>query len=206
MRFKSPKSLLLLLSTCAVLIIAFLPAREPTAKGRAISFWFEQLPLIFVPTPGRVIMASGMDSNGRKYGSASESSENIRESLMAIRSMGLQGLPFLFEKLEGRESVIGTWIRKAGVRCGVGRFVPVPSREIERAQAVTALVSFDVLPLDWTERLQKLSTNMNRGIAISAGYVLQHTNRSLQVPGYIAEVRDERNMVQPAGRDEPPPR
>ena len=142
------------------------PSRPPAYNGHTISYWFHELPLTTVGAQS-VGMAEVIDIAGQKYGCLHE---RPRASLTAIQEIGTNGLPFIIRKLSRRVAPlakrIDVWLVTHGKR---PLFVNV---EVERRQAVTALLALGSLPPEATLQLRKLSGSGTNSISLAANYVL----------------------------------
>ena len=145
-----------------------LPGRQPTHEGKPIADWFCQLPEMLAqpaPQPGVVVVdVSGASALG---GGPSPAGASLR----AIRSLGTNGLPYLFRKLTQHESPIRNWVRRWVRKVGVKQvqFVNVGR---ERSQAVTALTVLSPLPPKWVDQLRRLSTDRDTNVALAAQCLL----------------------------------
>ncbi len=183
MRKPQLKNLGPLVASCLVLIgigvVVHEGLREPSHGGRTLSYWFNQLPLTF-PSGGsrrESMKLESMDLEGRKYGSQSE---KPAAAIEAVRAIGSKALPFLLQKLQRQQRPVTKWIQICASKCGMKRAL-FPNIEMERAQAVTALVSLSPLPPDTVARLHKLSDGRTNKVAFAAGYILvANTNSNLR--------------------------
>jgi hypothetical protein len=152
-------------------------SKPPLYSGHPLGYWFNELPMTFV-SAGTVGSAEQMDEGGRKYGSQRE---KHGVSLAAIRNIGTQGLPYLIRKLERRETPIEHWAQTCAFKCGAKRLL-FPNREVQRAQAVTALLALSPLPPDAISKLRFLSKNSTNSVGLSAAYLLRaSTNTSFNI-------------------------
>jgi hypothetical protein len=145
----------------------------PLHQGKPLAYWLHQLPVTVV-LPGRtngVLRFNGINSAGRKYGASLESTNASVES---IRQVGTNGLPYLLTKLRGDDSQLKLLAEKLASEHRLPWLLPRDSANIERAEAVTALVALSPLPEPWVAEVRKVSQNPNRRVAASAGYVLSH--------------------------------
>jgi hypothetical protein len=171
------------LLTGACLAIAVLAAvlcfgsKQPMYSGHPLGYWFNELPMTFVGA-GTVGSAEQMDEGGRKYGSQRE---RPGVSVTAIRDIGTRGLPYFIRKLERLETPIEHWAQTCASKCGVKRLL-FPNREVQRAQAVTALLALGPLPPDAISKLHVLSKNNTNRVGLSAAYLLRaSTNTSFKI-------------------------
>jgi hypothetical protein len=162
----------------AVLASALCSDSKPLLySGHPLGYWFNELPMTFV-SAGTVNSVEQMDAFGSKYGSQRE---RPGVSVAAIRNIGTQGLPFLIRKLERRETPIERWAQTCAFKCGVKRLL-FPNREVQRAQAVTALLALSPLPPDAISKLRVLSKNNTNSVGLSAAYLLRaSTNTSFNI-------------------------
>ena len=145
----------------------YLPSKQPTYRGQPISYWFSELPLTLVR--GQVVMsAERIETGDRKYGAQREKPEI---AVAAIQEIGVKGLPFIMRKFSRRQTPIREWLQARASWCGVKRSL-FPNPELERAQAVTALVALKSLPPQVMSQLHDLSGNGTNSIALSAAHVL----------------------------------
>lgn len=170
----------LALSGSAVLVIgigallAYWPKDAgPLYQGKPLTYWSHQLPVTIIlagsgGTNG-VLRFNEINSAGRKYGASVESTNAAVE---AIRHFGTNGLPYFLSKLRGDSSQLELLAEKVGSEHRIPWLLPRDSANMERAQAVTALVALSPLPERWVEQVRKVSRNSNRRVAASAGYVL----------------------------------
>jgi hypothetical protein len=94
--------------------------------------------------------------------------------------MGTNCLPFLLKKLGAHDTAISmAWLRAISV-IRLKR-VFVPTAELQRGQAVTALLWLDPLPAATMERIRSLSKSDNPEVAASAKYVLQYCRKAPRV-------------------------
>ena len=154
------------------------PSHPPSFHGRSIESWFEQLPLLWLPNGGivPVSIATGRfrirlewEKDGRKYGN---SKRNPNESLAAIRAIGTNGLPFIMRKFVRRESRLQRWIDTSASKCGLRRSL-FKDANVERAQAVTALIVLRPLPPQVISELKVLSSKKDVTISPPANFVLK---------------------------------
>jgi hypothetical protein len=150
---------------------------EPTHKGRPLSYWFHELPptIINGTVPATAEM---MSVGGRDYGAKHEKPS---ASIAAVRDMSPRALPFLIRKLQRRQTKAMTRIEKCASMCGAKQsFFLNP--DMERAQAVTALLAIEPLPPESILQLRKLTNSRTNIAAPLADYILAATtNKSLRV-------------------------
>ena len=150
--------------------------RLPAYNGHAISYWFRKLPITVV-SARTVATAEAIEAGGRKYGYQHEKPE---ATLAAIQGIGTNGLPFIIRKLGRRETALAKQIEAWLFKCGVKRSL-FPNAEVERCQAVTALLALGSLPPEATVQLRKLSGSGTNSISLAATYVLAaQTNEVLR--------------------------
>jgi hypothetical protein len=162
----------LCLVVCALAMIFIFRSvpKEPVYDGHPISFWFNKLPLTMVRSGGFVMSVDTLvDGGGRLYG---VKSGLPNAAFKAIQEIGTNGLPFLIGKLSRRETPkfaqsIQLWAFQHGLKHSV-----LPNPEIERAQAVTALLALKPLPPEAVAQIHQLSNNRTNPAALSAAYVL----------------------------------
>ena len=151
---------------------------EPLYQGKSITFWLHQLPVTAV-LPGRtnrVLRFDQIDSAGRKYGATAEST-NV--SFGAVRHLSAAGLPYFMTKLHGDDSQLKLLAEKVGSERRIPAIVPFESANMERGQAVTALIALSPLPEPCVDQLRKVSRDPNPRVAASAAYVLSY-NKTAQ--------------------------
>ena len=164
------------LAVVAVAVGLCLTIKQPAYDGHPMSYWFNELPATII-RGGSVLSSELIDAGGRKYGAQRE---KANDSVAAIQGIGAKGLPFIIWKLGRREPLLAKWLQACFSKVGVKRSL-FPNPEIERAQAVTALLALDSLPPEATRQLRELSSNAASSIAQSAAYVLAaNTNASLR--------------------------
>lgn len=147
------------------LVVGFwLGSNEPTYGGRPLSYWFNELPPTLVRGSSAGV-AQQVSMGGRKYGAQHEKPQT---SLAAITGIGMKGLPFLLRKLGRREAPVTRWIEGWAVRFGVKRTL-FPNPELQRAQAVTAVLALSPLPPSAVEQIRRLDT---QGTNSSVNYIL----------------------------------
>lgn len=163
------------LGLAALLVMWFLLQSLRSTKplvyqGRPIEYWFARLPVTPVPPPGVVLgnVRGFIKSTGQYYGST-----NLFEdtSLNAMAAFGTNALPFLLARLQGLDSVLEQQVTKAATNAGVA-YLPFRRAELERLQAVTALIHAETLTEDARQRIVALCTNSHPDIAAAAAYIL----------------------------------
>lgn len=141
-------------------------ARVPRYEGRAIDYWFAGLPVTLVLSNGSVMRATNITVNGQAYvGDASR-------SLAAFDYFGADGVLYLMRMLEGRDSAVETKAREIVWKLGGGRYFPARIADVQRGQAVTALISLQELPQDTLRRLNALSNDVRPEVARAARHVV----------------------------------
>ena len=177
-----PKHVALLLAGLAIAGTAayFWPSAEPLYDGRPLSYWFHELPITMVRVPpGGVrgtISAESVVIRGRRYGALKEKSHL---TITAIQKMGTNAIPFLFGKLEHRQSPMTKPIEWCASKCRIKKSV-FANVEIERAQSITALLALEPLPGNVIDRLQELRIGTNT-ISYSAAYIFDAaTNETMR--------------------------
>jgi hypothetical protein len=157
---------------CLVIILSF-SSSEPRYNGHRLYYWFNELPLTIV-AGGGCFACQQLTVNGRTYGSQKESPSI---TLRAIQQIGTNGLPFIFSKLQRRDNAVTVWFQNCLRRCGFKRSL-FPNPQLERGQAVTALLVLLPLPPSAFSQLSTLSKNNTNAVGLSAGYVLNATTDS----------------------------
>jgi hypothetical protein len=134
-------------------------------------YWFRQMDLTMVSTNGFVATVNTLVLRGQRYGHYLESQMSTSN---AFRQMGTNCLPFLVDKLGRHDSSLGKAIQKGLFQAGIKR-VLWRSADLERAQAVTALVVVNHLPQETLNQIRALTRNPDPGVAASAKWVLART-------------------------------
>jgi len=181
----------------AVLVVAFWPVRQPTYNGRPLAFWFKRLPemhgLRTFGVDPEAVPSSKLSYNqpstsstvsyhfplNRSLSATSTSSgtsnsvQDYRTALKAIRVMGTNALPFLIRKLERRPPLR----RLQKLRYYTAQWPAMDallwSTDTERAQAVTGLLVLCPLPPDTLQKLRTLSLDFYGPAWSQAGDVLK---------------------------------
>jgi len=133
------------LALATLAVPAWSGAKEPAYDGQPLSHWFQRLPLTF--------------RDGASIPKGFTNGANCGPAIVAVQNMGTNALPFLFEKLEQRESAQEKR-SSSYLRCQ------------ERAQAVTGLLALSPLPPEAVERLRSLVTDFKNPVWFDADFVL----------------------------------
>ena len=138
----------------------------PSYKGRSLNTWFEKLPSTFpsgpqfsvpilIPTAsGSIIRGERVEKQGLLYGSTNQT----RDTLVAIKNIGTNGLPFLFMKFSRHESRGKKWLEKLAAWVGVRRPI-FRDVGIERAQALSGLLALCPLPPEAIAEVTQLTND-----------------------------------------------
>ncbi len=171
MSTKHVKPIWLITCVClgvAVLVLALgSGSKQPTYKRQPLAYWFNRLPLT-MSGANTLSCVQFLEVSGRKYGSREI---EPRVSIAAIQSIGTNGLPFLIHKITRCDLPMIKWIEACASKCGIKRSL-FPDPELERGQAVTALLALSPLPESAILRLRKPPTNPTSSIGLSVGLVL----------------------------------
>ncbi|MDB6064411.1 MAG: hypothetical protein JWR26_619 [Pedosphaera sp.] len=171
--------------TCLVFALC-IPPRQPSYNGHPLSYWLNELPISYAIEPSTsrgmgmwLTKFERMDMGGRHYGSQNE---KPNDSISAIRQIGTKGLPFIISRIKRHQSPIKGWIQRCALKLGIKRALfAEPDIEVERGQALTALLALPTLPPDVVAELSKLSKSNTNSIGLSASYVIMaNTNGELK--------------------------
>jgi hypothetical protein len=150
--------------------------KQPAYGGYPLEYWFNKLSPTIV-SAGSIMTADQMSMGGRTYGSQRESQNTSRS---AIQNISTNGLPFLMQKLAKHEAPLANLVQLWLSKCGVRRSL-FPSAEIERGQAVTALLALSPLSPETISKLRILSKESGTSVGQSAAYLLRaSTNTSFK--------------------------
>ena len=160
-------------------------SRAPTRaayQGRGIEEWFKELPLTVIPPPGTWFgdERARFKSYGQSYGSASPTSTSAAQALAA---MGTNALPYLLEKLQGRDSGTERVLTRAARETGV-RKLPFRDAELERLQAVSGLIELKTLTPEAWRVITGLTNSAQTNVAVAARYILTRRAERGDVPGH----------------------
>ena len=123
--------------------------------------------------------AERMDEGDRHYGSQHG---KPGEAVAAIKEIGADGLPLILHKLGRKNQPVVRWIQSCAFKCGV-KYPFFANPDMQRAQAVTALLALPSLPDGALDQLQKLSSNPTNSIGVSARFgLMANTNSDLKEP------------------------
>lgn len=135
-------------------------------------YWLAKVPMTIVPTErGSDTKAVGFaTSHGQNYGSANP---NEVDGITAFKAMGTNALPYLLGKLQGTDNVLERALTKAAAKTSVPT-VPFRLAELERLQAVTALIALEHIPTEAHRTLVESSNgDQTNEIARSASFILK---------------------------------
>jgi hypothetical protein len=188
-----------IIAAACVVVIALVsgvrPSNLQSYNGEPLTFWFKRLPEVHVirtfaadpqaslsfklsydlpsasttvSSGGRVMLPATSISPG-----TSNSAQDYRTSLKAIRVMGTNALPFLIRKFEQRppSRAMAKLRYYAAKWHAVGALFP--STDAERAQAVTGLLVLCPLPPDTLQKLRTLSLDFAGPAWSQAGDLLK---------------------------------
>jgi hypothetical protein len=174
------KRLALVMVICSA-VVALAAVLWPRSKdlsydGRLLAYWFNELPPTILFPDGAIGYCEKAVKRGRTYG---RKREKANESLAAIRVMGTNAIPFLLQKLSRQEPPFRERVEAFLSKCGMRRSL-FPDADIERGQAVTALIALNPLPPGTLLELRNLSNNSTNNIGRCAAFVLEaRTNLNL---------------------------
>ncbi len=167
----------------------------PSYNGQSISVWFQKLPLIkpspYIPVYGqtggyvsynldRYLSIGRVDQYtyfGRKYGSTNES----LQAMAAVQSMGTNGLPFLMKKFRQQDSRLVWWAEHHLWKVGLTRSL-LRSHNVEREQALTALLILSPLPPAHVQELKRMRDDSDQRISAAASFAFDYATGKMRVP------------------------
>jgi hypothetical protein len=135
---------------------------EPMAE------WFKRLPVTVLMTGVELNATGVINSRGQKYGDEASG----KEAVEAFQFFGSNAVPFLMQKLQSRDSALETETRKLADKTSLNS-LPFRLAELERQQAVTALVNLKPFPRELIPKLLALSTSSPKDTAWAAFYILK---------------------------------
>jgi hypothetical protein len=138
--------------------------------GKSIDYWFAQLPVTPVPPPGIDLgnIRGFIKSTGQQYGSTNLADGGAIE---AFDTFGTNALPFLLARLRELDSKAEQNLTQAATNAGLN-YTPFRNADVERLQAVTALIRAKTLTPEATQTIAALRTNANADVASAARYIL----------------------------------
>lgn len=128
--------------------------------------------MTIVPTeggsdPGAMGFATSL---GQNYGSANP---NEVDGIKAFNAMGTDALPYLLDKLQGTDNVLEKALTKAATKTSVPT-IPFRNAELERLQAVTALIALENVTPEAHRTLVEMSNgDQTNEIARAASFILK---------------------------------
>jgi hypothetical protein len=152
-------------------------SRALSYQGKSLEYWFHALPLTSTSVGAvrteRVTMFSQVKIQHPPSGTVREYGcwvEDFEASKRAIQAIGSNAIPLYIGKLSQRDRTgFPGEIRKAALRLGLVSF---QDANVERQQAVTALILLKPLPARVVREVAVLSTNSNSEISGAARCVL----------------------------------
>jgi hypothetical protein len=164
--------ILFILSVGAIFLICLYPKKQDLIyQGRSIDYWFAQLPPTLVTPGGVIAIADSITVFGQQYGNQQDASL----SFAALDSFGNDAIPYLMNKLIGKDSAIEQTARNVALKAKITSF-PTRMAAIESGQAVTGLIYLKKLPAETVHMLTNLSKDTNSQNAEAAKYVLEKIN------------------------------
>lgn len=135
-------------------------------------YWFAKVPMTIIPAeglsnPGAVGFSTYL---GQRYGNTNP---NEADGIKAFKAMGTNALPYLIGKLRGTDTILERALTKAATKASVSS-VPFRDAELERLQAVTALIALEHIPTEAHRTLVELSAgDQTNEIARAASFILK---------------------------------
>jgi hypothetical protein len=170
-RFKIAAGCVLLLAVLLLLIPLMKGGRfrnDLLYRNEPIANWFKRLP-VTVLVPGVEVNATGfMNVTGQQYGDAM----GDPSATEAFQFFGTNAVPFLIEKLGSQDSAIQVKATELAEKASV-KSLPFRQADIERSQAVTALLNVKPFPAEAIPPLFSLTRNTNDAVAWAAFSVLK---------------------------------
>ena len=157
-------TIVLLLAFVSGIVWLCLP-QEPSYKGKRFSYWLDQLPGTLVSDEGAIA------TTAPAFASTSQ------DAKAALDAVGTNGLRTLMSRLRGRDSRIKSAIQHLGVRLGLFKAQYVPTAQMRRAQALTAIIKLDERAAPIVPNLIALTQSDDSEIRLAAAHALRNVAR-----------------------------
>jgi hypothetical protein len=172
----SNRSASIVVCVAAAVFIAYvlLTPREPSYDGKPLHEWFHQLEMTLVDPNGKKSVTPCLYYRGFAYGLPRRDFEDDPTNanpLTAICKIGTNALPFLLEKLGHQFNPVQNMLV---LRWPEYTYRLFRHPEVERMQALTALLALSPLPATSRPQLLQLSTNANAFTQVAANFLLSN--------------------------------